>query len=59
MHQLNRHAHRVDDKLQHIKKQANVRGEDTQTSIEELHKQLVDAESFRLNVSFLKYVLLF
>ena len=56
MHQLNRHSHRVDEKLQHIKKQANVRGEDTQTSIEELHKQLVDAESFRLNVSFLKYV---
>lgn len=50
VHQLNRHATRAEEKLSALKKQATKRGTDTQNSIEDLHRQLVDAEAFRLKV---------
>eukprot|EP01036_Dinobryon_divergens_P024818 gene24818-33300_t len=47
VHQLHRQAGRAEEKLQHLKKQAAFRGEDTQKSIEHVHQQLKNAESLR------------
>jgi chromosome segregation ATPase len=47
VHQAKRHSVRAEEKLQHLKKQAASRGEDTQRSVDGLHRQLIDAESFR------------
>lgn len=51
VYQVQRNAGRAEEKLQHLRKQIAMRGSESQTAVEELHKQLVDAEAFRLQVS--------
>lgn len=51
IHHLHRHAMRADEKLQHIRKQAQSRSKDAQTAVDELHTSLIEAEAFRLQVA--------
>ena len=48
--QFNRQVTRTDDKLQHLRKQASVRVSENQLSVDELHKQLINAENNRAQV---------
>jgi kinetochore protein Nuf2 len=50
VHQLNRQGSRAEEKLTHLRKQTSSRGEETQQAVDELHKQLVDAETARTQV---------
>jgi myosin heavy subunit len=49
--QIGRQATRAEEKLQHLRRQTATRGADTQQAVDELHKQLLDAENFRSQVS--------
>ena len=51
VHQLSRQGVRAEEKLVNLRKQIAVRGSETQQAVEELHKQLLDAESARTKVS--------
>lgn len=48
--QHKRQAMRAEEKLQQLRKQSAVRAEETEKTIDDLHKQLVEAESFRVQV---------
>jgi kinetochore protein Nuf2 len=48
--QLQRHGSRAEEKLQHLRKQVHMRGSESQQAIDDLHKQLIEAEAFRLQV---------
>jgi kinetochore protein Nuf2 len=48
--QAQRNAARSEEKLQQLRKQASVRGKDSQQSLEDLHRQLIEAEAFRMQV---------
>lgn len=48
--QISRQSSRAEEKLQLLRRQASTRGADTQRAVEDLHKQLIDAESFRVQV---------
>lgn len=49
--QYQRQANRADEKLSHLRKQATSRAEEAQNTIEEIHKQLLEADAFRLQVT--------
>lgn len=49
-HQLGRQATRAEDKLVHLRRQAATRSSDGAAAIEDVHRQLVEAESFRVTV---------
>lgn len=49
-HQLQRHAVRTEEKLQLLRKQIQSRSKDTKKTVDDLHKTLIDAEAFRLQV---------
>jgi kinetochore protein Nuf2 len=48
--QLSRQSVRAEEKLSHLRKQITSRGTETQEAVEELHKQLLDAENARNQV---------
>ena len=48
--QLSRQGVRAEEKLIHLRKQITSRGAETHQAVEELHKQLLDAESARTKV---------
>jgi hypothetical protein len=48
--QITRQTNRAEEKLQLLRRQAITRGVDTQKAVEDLHKQLIDAENFRIQV---------
>jgi kinetochore protein Nuf2 len=48
--QAQRAAARAEEKLQQLRKQTQVRGRDAQLATEDLHKQLIEAEAFRMQV---------
>jgi kinetochore protein Nuf2 len=48
--QLGRQSLRAEEKLQHLRKQITSRGTETEEAVEELHKQLLDAEAARNQV---------
>lgn len=50
VHQLNRQSVRAEEKLLHLRKQIATRGCETQQAVDELHTQLIDAESSRTQV---------
>lgn len=50
VHQINRQTVRAEEKLYHLRKQITSRGAETQEAVEELHQQLLDAESARSKV---------
>jgi kinetochore protein Nuf2 len=50
LHQLSRQSTRSEDKLQTFRRLTANRGADSQKAIEELHKQLIDAENFRMQI---------
>ena len=52
VHQLSRQSVRAEEKLHHLRKQITSRGAETQQAVEELHKQLLDAESARTKVRY-------
>ena len=54
--QVIRQSARAEDKLVHLRKQISSRGADTQQAVDELHKQLLDAESARNQVSHILIV---
>jgi kinetochore protein Nuf2 len=56
--QQQRQAMRAEEKLQQLRKQSALRAEETQRTIDDLHKQLVEAESFRVQVSITELFLL-
>ena len=45
--QLNRQTSRAEEKLQHLRRQATTRGIETQQAVDDLHRQLLDAENVR------------
>jgi predicted nucleic acid-binding Zn-ribbon protein len=51
--QLQRHGSRAEEKLQHLRKQVHMSGSESQQAIDDLHKQLIEAEAFRLQVGAL------
>ena len=48
--QAQRNAARAEERLQQLRKQAQVRNRDSQQATEDLHKQLIEAEAFRMQV---------
>jgi kinetochore protein Nuf2 len=50
VHQLLRTASRADEKLQHMRRQVEVRGSEAQAAVSDLHRQIVEGEGFRLQV---------
>lgn len=50
VHQLSRQSMRAEEKLLHLRKQITARGAETQQAVDELHKQLLDAELARSKV---------
>ena len=50
LHQLTRQATRSEDKLQTLRRLTANRGADSQKTVEDLHKQLIDAENFRMQI---------
>ena len=50
VHQLGRQSVRAEEKLHHLRKQITSRGAETQLSVDELHKQLLDDELARSKV---------
>ena len=50
VYQTSRQSVRAEEKLHHLRKQITSRGAETQQVVEELHKQLLDAESARSKV---------
>lgn len=50
--QAQRSTARAEEKLQQLRKQAQVRGRDSQQATEDLHKQLIEAEAFRMQVRY-------
>lgn len=50
--QAQRAAARAEEKLQQLRKQTQVRGRDAQLASEDLHKQLIEAEAFRMQVRY-------
>jgi uncharacterized membrane protein len=50
VHQLTRQSTRAEERLQHIRKQAATRSADNQRAVEDLHRQLIDAENVRVQV---------
>ena len=52
-HQLQRAAGRAEEKLQHLKKQISARAQDNQMAVDDLHRQLIEAEALRLQVRYL------
>jgi kinetochore protein Nuf2 len=53
--QLVRHTTRFEEKLTLLRSQTNVRKEETQKNLDHLHHQLIEAESFRLQVFIFFY----
>ncbi len=45
LHQLSRQSARSEEKFQNIRRQASKRGAELNQMIEDLHKQLIDAEN--------------
>jgi chromosome segregation ATPase len=48
--QLLRYATRADEKVLHLRRQAEVRGADSQNLVDDLHRQIVEVDGFRLQV---------
>jgi len=49
-HQITRQATRNEEKLAHLRRQASSRSTDSTAAVEDLHRQLVEAENFRVQV---------
>jgi len=49
--QLQRNATRAEEKLVHLRKQTQTRGDEFQQTIDDLHKRLIEADAFRLQVA--------
>ena len=50
---MSRKAQRAEEKLQHLRKQASTRGHESTQAVEDLHKQLLDAENYKNQVLFI------
>eukprot|EP01038_Epipyxis_sp_PR26KG_P008092 gene8092-10961_t len=50
VNQLIRHSTRAEEKLQNLRKQTTRRGDETHSTIDQLHQQLIDAEAFRMQL---------
>jgi len=48
--QLNRQTSRAEEKLQHLRRQAATRGAETQQAVDDLHRQLLEAENARAQI---------
>lgn len=48
--QLNRQTSRAEEKLQHLRRQATARSGDTQAAVDDIHRQLLEAENARTQI---------